>query len=220
MGFDSGNSGNVTPTQTSIRIPQARVEVVARTPAEEEMAKEGAFFLPINVLYDDFQDSEWLNFSPKVFLFRYKKKMTRGRNQRHSPDNADNGRISSAHFGHTENGIDVNNYIDKTTEFPANITLPLQGNGTNRPFYKKHATRIALRFTDWFRPNTGKQGYNPRGGATKNTRFSEYFKFCYCIEKAGKIYFGDLSTETIKMRVENIRNDLDLIVPKPILKLV
>lgn len=225
MGFNGGNSGGggggVIPI--SIRIPQARLDVAKITPEEIEA---GASPLIIKIFYDVFGDDNWLQYNPKVFLYRYKKRMTKRRNEFHNPKNEISGQeITPAGFAHTENGIDINNNINKITEWNANITLPVQGNGTKRPFYKRHATKIVLKFTDWFREYQVDENGNmitkfaPRGGRTKNTRFSEYFKFCYCIEKEGKIYFGDLSTETIKMRVEKL-NNTNGVVLTPILKLV
>ncbi len=203
MGFQGGGGGGAnTPTPTTnIRIPQARLEIVAKNQQELIEQVRGEFILPFRVFYDDLGSNEWLGHNPKIFLFRYKKRMKRTRNANHRPNPNERVELVGAHFAHTENEVNEKKNINRITEWDASTILPVQGNLLLRPFYKKHATRIVLKSNDWLR-DVGNGKFGPRGGATKNTRFSEYFKFCYCIEKNGKILFGDLSTETIKMRVE------------------
>ncbi len=216
MGFQGGNGGSNTgtPTQASIRIPQARLEII-----KDDNAASKFPTLYLRVFYDDLGNNTWLTLNPKVFLFRYKKRMKKSRSSTHRPNPTTGHEIAPAGFTHTENGLDANIGIYKVTEWNANLSLPVQGNSTNRPFYKKHATEIALKFEDWFR-KTNNDKFCPRGRATNNIRFSEYFKFCYCIEKDGKILFGDLSTETIKMRTENLRDNTGQKFIVPIIKLV
>ena len=193
MGFEAGNSGNGgTPTQASVSIPQARVSV-PHTRIDQRQEE-----LLVSVLYDTNSEIKWLEYNPKVFLYRYKKKMTRKRSGKHTQDEkeANKNFLVDAGFVHSEN-----NYLHQT-EWNANKSVPAQGTGQNAQLYKKHQTNFKIGVEAWFRKvDTFK--YSPRGRGTRNKRFSEYFKFCYVIEKDKQLYFGDLSTETLKMRYEN-----------------
>jgi hypothetical protein len=71
-------------------------------------------------------------------------------------------------------------------------------------FFFKEIPVIPTSLTVWVsnQANYGRAGVN-MNKLRYISRINEYFKFVYGIEKDGKIYFGDMSTQTLKTKMYN-----------------
>jgi hypothetical protein len=210
MGFQIGGGNNGGGSNTpEILIPMPKIEVNNRVVKK----KLGNLGIITALIYSDVQISqEWLNYHPKIYLLRYKSKKSSLKRRKSSID----GLLIPARWAMTTDKIGKNAPfswdVDTTNVHQNQATLPkyeFRRNGATQikldlNFFFKKIMIIPTSLTIWV---SNQANYGNAGVDMKKLRYisrvNEYFKFVYGIEKDGKIYFGDMSTQTLKTKMYN-----------------